>query len=225
MLRSDFQCSKPYKASGNALNAVFAKDAAEMTRDDAMTVACDAVSFVLLQAQGSSANCTAAGVNEVEWLDTFSKRYPMQPARAPTDEKHLRLGMLGLEICRDPQGLSAEEIERARAGSDGGRFRSASMENLSGMRGASEEPGSRDRGSSELTQDFESLLSRFGLNGVWADKIFEAAVEALRTAPWARRCNPLPTFIFCRQHPMYRRWPGHRLAKLLKIWRERERRT
>jgi hypothetical protein len=52
------------------------------------------------------------------------------------------------------------------------------MEYLSGLHGSSEAAGTRERGSSELTQEFESLLSRFGLNGVWADKIFEAAVEA-----------------------------------------------
>ena len=110
----DDRFGKTWKASDNlnALNAVFEKEPAEMTRDDAMTVACDAIVVVVFFAQGFSALSTAAGVDETELMGTFTT-HPLQPARAPTDEKNLRLGELALNICRDPQGLSAEELAGA----------------------------------------------------------------------------------------------------------------
>ena len=114
MARSDLVYSKIWTASGNALNAVFEKDPAEMTRDDAMTVACEAIAFLVFCSQGMCANCDAAGVDEMALAVAFVQHYPLQqPARAKDEAKALRLGELALEICRNPQGLSDEELTAA----------------------------------------------------------------------------------------------------------------
>ena len=61
----DERYSKTWTASSNALNAVFLKDPAEMTRDDAMTVACDSAAIKMRWHQGYAALCVAAGVDEL----------------------------------------------------------------------------------------------------------------------------------------------------------------
>ena len=42
----------PWIAKGTALDAVHTKDPAELTRDDAMTVACDAITFATVWSPG-----------------------------------------------------------------------------------------------------------------------------------------------------------------------------
>ena len=106
----DERYSETWTASGNALNAVFVKEPAEMTRDDVMTVACDAVAPAVHVSQGYTAHCVAAVVDESTFFVALAVQYPLGVVRAPGDEANLRLAMLALEICRDPQGLSERQL-------------------------------------------------------------------------------------------------------------------
>ena len=84
-----------------------------MTRDDALTVACDVIPIAVYFAQGFSAHFAAAGTDERAWFRALLDHHPLQLGHAPTDEANLRLAKLALDICRDPQGLSAEELAGA----------------------------------------------------------------------------------------------------------------
>jgi len=93
---------------------VAAKDPAELTRDDAMTVACDCAIHMVNWACGYTGSCARAGVEELTWWGAeFMAHNILFLTRTPTDEANLRLGHLALEICRDPQGASVEAIAGA----------------------------------------------------------------------------------------------------------------
>ena len=109
--------SATWTASGNALNAVAAKDPAQLTRDDALTIASDAAVVAVYHAQAIAGLLARPEVDldQVTLLGTVSTQYPLMPGRVPIEEVDYprQMILLLLEICRDPQGACAEAVAGA----------------------------------------------------------------------------------------------------------------
>ena len=111
VLRNDRNLG-PWTATGNAPNAVAAKDPAELTRDDAMTMACDAAAMAVFWGQGVTRACADAGKDDVQHVTDVATHLAVGPGRG-TDALNLPLALRLLEICRDPQAASAEAVAGA----------------------------------------------------------------------------------------------------------------
>jgi hypothetical protein len=104
-----------WRATGNAVNLAIAKDQAQLTRDDAMTIACSTAHMAVCHAQGLSGVIARADGDQRVALVSLSTHYPLLTGRLPIEEVELpqRLTLLLLDICRDPQGASAEAVAGA----------------------------------------------------------------------------------------------------------------
>ena len=92
-----------------ALLAAAGRPPAEMTRDDALTVAAD-MSFLMMITRGWTRTHEAAGVDEMSSVFELAS-HPLYPERAAANPGgNERLIVLALEICRDPQGLSERQL-------------------------------------------------------------------------------------------------------------------
>ena len=92
-----------------ALLAVASRPPAEMTRDDALTVAADS-SILMMIARGWARTHDAAGVDEMASVFELAG-HPLYPERAAANPGgNERLIVLALEICRDPLGLSERQL-------------------------------------------------------------------------------------------------------------------
>eukprot|EP01052_Picozoa_sp_SAG31_P042995 SAG31_NODE_7016_length_1816_cov_1.650553_2_plen_330_part_00 len=93
-----FKCV--WTSTGNAYNAVFMKDPSELSRDDALTVACDCVFANLAHATSFDAWLDPAGMNFSEWLDGYHAYHKLSPGNA-SDAVLERLTALLLEFVCD----------------------------------------------------------------------------------------------------------------------------
>ena len=94
-----------WKSSGSALHAVFRKDPAELTREDALTVAEEFVMAAIVMARGFDDLTAVAGIEFLDWFGVW----PAHPAnnQGGSSEAVLeRVNLLLLELARDPQGAS-----------------------------------------------------------------------------------------------------------------------
>jgi hypothetical protein len=98
--------------AGNAVAMIFAKDPAELTRDDAMTVSCRWALYSCQYAKGNGVTIDAVGgdYDTMTWLGHVSKSWIM-PVHAhshtPATYAFLeRLCLLLLDIFRNPRGAS-----------------------------------------------------------------------------------------------------------------------
>lgn len=94
-----------WSSMSNAYNAVFKKDPAELTREDALTVACDQTAHALWLSTGHDAALDAAGMTFADWYGPCMEHMKLQLGKS-TDAFLERLCRLLLDILRDPQGVS-----------------------------------------------------------------------------------------------------------------------
>ena len=94
-----------WKTMGNALNAVFLKQPAELTHDDVLTVASETTLTVEWWARGPDALLEEMGVGTFDLMGVWLANDKLQPGNA-SEAVIDRLLQLALEIVRDPQGLS-----------------------------------------------------------------------------------------------------------------------
>ena len=93
-----------------AFLAVAGKPAAQLTRDDALTVACNAAPMMIICAKGWTKLHASAGEDELASLSKLPT-HPLFPERAAANPgSSERLTELVLEICRDPQGVSDRQL-------------------------------------------------------------------------------------------------------------------
>ena len=110
--------SKTWTASGNALNAVFLKDPAELTRDDAMTLICDNASTTVQWCQGFTNVCERAGLDIAgDWIAGWNTHHGLLPTRTPSDEMNQRVAII---LARSTAAMIARRqgpgwAERSRA--------------------------------------------------------------------------------------------------------------
>jgi hypothetical protein len=96
-------------AKGNAVDVIVSKPAAEMTKDDARTVAAILSQFVALASRGLDPVFAAGGCSALEW---FSARMSQDSAwnalvrTQPDETKLLRLATLVLELLREDRDKS-----------------------------------------------------------------------------------------------------------------------
>jgi len=90
------------------LLTVTSKPAAHMTRDDMLTIAVDSVTVAIV-CQGFSASFEAAGEDEMAMIAKMAD-HPLGPSLAENPGANERLIELGLEICREPQGLGDRHL-------------------------------------------------------------------------------------------------------------------
>ena len=112
----DGRYTAAWRASGNAVNAVVAKDPAELTRDDAMTLICDNASTTVQWCQGFTNVCERAGLDIAgDWIAGWNTHHGLLPTRTPSDEMNQRVAVMYLDVCRD-QAASPEVVASAMLG-------------------------------------------------------------------------------------------------------------
>ena len=99
-----------HHASESALAVALIKQPGELSRDDVMIAACEWFPYQVVMAKGFSATVIAAGLEESAAIMSLLGGNLLLPIRAPAeDERNVRLMILALEICRDPEGLTEPE--------------------------------------------------------------------------------------------------------------------
>jgi hypothetical protein len=96
-------------AAGNAYSAIWAKQPEELSRSDAMTLACKDAPNNVAWARGADAMFTEAGITGKEWLGKFMAHNRLAAAKTDlsiSDAFVERLSLLLLDIVREPQGTS-----------------------------------------------------------------------------------------------------------------------
>ena len=104
-LQRTWRFAIPWKAKGNAYNAVFKKEPSELSRDDALTVACDSGLWAVSHACGQSRCSQLAGVTFAEFLP-HAMENPLLTPVATSGAREDKLASLFFDIVRDPQGAS-----------------------------------------------------------------------------------------------------------------------
>ena len=102
---------KMWKFPSSALGLVFAKQPADLTRDDVMLAAAIAMTHLPYMCRGMSACLDMVGLDEMSGLMQNLAACSFLPSVNPSDDLNKQLVLMGLEICRNPQGLS--ELEKA----------------------------------------------------------------------------------------------------------------
>ncbi len=100
----DLHFDIPWRASGNAYNAVFKKEQSELTRDDALTLACDCGLWATVHCAWMTQCLAMAGVEFQDSVDRVMTNRLVAPVAS--DDTLDKLGSLFFDIVRDPQGAS-----------------------------------------------------------------------------------------------------------------------
>ena len=97
----------------NAYKQVFEKEAADLTRDDALTVACATAPYALYFSRGPDPVCAAADLQFMTVVTGMQELNLQTPGHPTTDAFIERLGLLMLDLVRDAHQSETPELALA----------------------------------------------------------------------------------------------------------------